>query len=97
MKRKNEAQSLGEAIQEFLGQFKNNEKLLESQAITAWPAVMGPNISKYTQQITFKRGKLYVSLSSPVLKNELMMFRRKIVNSLNQHIGVEIVKDVVIR
>ena len=97
MKRKNEPQSLGDAIQEFLGQFKNNEKLLESQAITAWPEVMGSNISKYTQEISFKRGKLYVSLSSPVLKNELMMFRRKMVDSINQHIGADIVKDIIIR
>lgn len=97
MNRKNEPQSLGDAIKEFLDQFKNNDRLLESKAITAWPAVMGPNISKYTYEINFKKGKLFVSLSSPVLKNELMMFRRKIVASLNQHIGADVVKDVVFR
>ncbi|HOP02912.1 MAG TPA: DUF721 domain-containing protein [Tenuifilaceae bacterium] len=97
MNRKNEPQTLGDAIKEFLDQFKNNDRLLESKAITAWSAVMGPNISKYTQELHFKKGKLYVSLSSPVLKNELVMYRRKIVNSLNQYIGIEIVTDVVIR
>lgn len=97
MTRKNEPQSLGEAIKEFLSQYKHNTKLMESKLISAWPQVMGTNISAYTQNVYIKNGKLYVHLSSPVLRNELMMHRSKVVKALNDYVGVEVIDDIVLR
>lgn len=97
MTRKNEPQSLGDAIKEFLSHYKHSGKLMESKAVTAWPVVMGSNINAYTQNIYIKGGVLYVHLSSPVLRNELMMHRSKIIKTLNQHLGADVVNDLVFR
>jgi hypothetical protein len=97
MLRKNEPQSLGDAIKEFLNSYKHSGKLLESRAISAWPVVMGSNISTYTQEIYIKSKKLYVILSSPVLKNELNMHRSKIVKTINDYVGADVIIDVIFR
>ena len=97
MVRKSEAVSLGEAIKEFLDQYKFNSKIEESQAINAWPIVMGKNIAAYTQSVSMKSGKLIVQLKSSVLRNELMMHRSKITKARNQHLGTNAVKEVVLK
>lgn len=97
MVRKSEAVSLGEAIKEFLDQYKFNSKIEESQAINAWPIVMGKNIAAYTQSVSMKSGKLIVQLKSSVLRNELMMHRSKITKAINQHLGTNAVKEVVLK
>ena len=97
MLRKNEPQSLGDAIKEFLSNYRHSGKLLESRVISAWPVVMGSNISTYTQDVYIKSKKLYVILSSPVLRNELHMHRSKIVKTINDYVGAEVIDDIVFR
>ncbi len=96
MVRKNEAISLGEAIKEFLSQYKHSGKLQENEAINAWPKVMGKNIAALTLSVGIKGGKLIVKLKSSVLRNELMMHRSKIVAAINQQVGSKVIKDVVL-
>ena len=89
--------SLGDAIKEFLKEYKHRDKLQASEAVNAWPVVMGKNIQALTQSVYVKSGKLFVHLKSSVLRNELMMHRSKIVKAINQHLGAEVIKDVVLK
>lgn len=89
--------TLGQAITEFLEKFKLTDKVLESRVISSWPEVMGQNVAKLTRAIYFKsKGVLVVHLNSSVLRSELMMHRGKIAKNLNNHIGSNVVKDVVL-
>jgi predicted nucleic acid-binding Zn ribbon protein len=97
MERKSATTSLGDAIKEFLREYKHSDKLLESQVVESWSKIMGPSIANLTQSVHIKNGKLYVSLKSSVLRSELMMQKRIIVETLNQHVGSEVVKDIVLR
>lgn len=97
MVRKSDTISLGDAIKEFLNQYKHSGKLQEADAINAWPKVMGKNISALTLSVTMKGGKLLVQLKSSVLRSELMMHRSKIVKAINQHLGSDVVKDVILK
>jgi predicted nucleic acid-binding Zn ribbon protein len=97
MVRKSNTISLGDAIKEFLANYKHSGKLSEAEAVQAWPKVMGPNIAAYTQSVYIKNGKLYVQLKSSALRAELLMHRAKIVNGLNQYLKSDVVKDLVLR
>ncbi len=93
----NKVITLGDAIKEFLKNYKHSDKLQASEAANAWPVVMGKNIQALTQTVYMKGDKLFVHLKSSVLRNELMMHRTKIKNALNKHLGAEVVKEVILK
>ncbi|MDD2195666.1 MAG: DUF721 domain-containing protein [Bacteroidales bacterium] len=97
MARKSNTLSLGEAIKEFLDQYKHKDKINEVVIISSWSAVMGPNITKLTNDVYFKNGKLIVQLKSPTLRQELSMQRSKITEALNKHLGSNSIKGVILR
>ncbi|HZJ74063.1 MAG TPA: DUF721 domain-containing protein [Perlabentimonas sp.] len=89
--------TLGDAIKEFLKEYKYSHKLKASEAINAWPVVMGKNIQAYTLRVYMNGNKLIVHLKSSVLRNELYMHRSKIRDSINQHLGSDVVKEVILK
>jgi hypothetical protein len=97
MVKKSNTVSIGEAIQEFLMQYKHKGKLQDADIMNAWPKVMGKNIEALTLSVSVKGSKLIVQLKSSVLRSELMMHKSKIVASLNQHLGMEAVKELIIK
>jgi hypothetical protein len=95
---KHEILTLGQAISEFLDKFKLSDKVMESKVVTSWPAVMGNNVAKLTHSLYFKgKGVLIVKLNSSVLRSELLMHRSKIVKNLNDYLGYEAVKEVILK
>ena len=68
--------------------------LLEYRVVQAWPEVMGEVISRYTRQVYVKDGKLQVPLTSPSLRQNLMMEHKRIAQKLNDHVGAYVVSDV---
>ena len=72
-----------------------DEKLYETRVIQSWSAVLGDNIMRYTTAIYFNKKKLFVTLSSSVLRHELFLTRDEIKNSLNKYVGADVVKEIV--
>ena len=68
--------------------------LLEYRVVQAWSEVMGEVISRYTRQVFVKDGKLQVQLTSPSLRQNLMMEHKRIAQKLNDHVGAYVVSDV---
>lgn len=68
--------------------------LLEYRVVQAWPEVMGEVISRYTRQVFVKDGKLQVQLTSPSLRQNLLMEHKRIAQKLNDHVGAYVVSDV---
>lgn len=58
---------------------------------------MGPGVNNYTQEVTLKNDILYVQLSSSVLREELSYGKDKIVQMLNESLGKDVVKSIVLR
>ncbi|MDF9831676.1 DciA family protein [Parabacteroides sp. PF5-6] len=97
MKRKN-AQTLGEVIRDFLEENRAlREKIYESRVERAWTEVLGDMVMRYTRNIYVKNRILYVSLSSSVLRSELSLSRERLVKSLNEQAGAEVIDDIIIR
>ena len=62
----------------------------------AWVKTMGENIQKYTYKVIYKKGILYVKLKSSVLKEELTFEKTKVIKLINEELGKEYLKDLVI-
>ncbi|WP_106828601.1 DUF721 domain-containing protein [Parabacteroides pacaensis] len=97
MKRTN-TQSIGEIIRDFMEQNPElQHKILEIRIERAWREVLGPVVTQYTRNVYVKEGILYVFLTSSVLRSELVLCRERLVKSLNEYAGAEVIHDILIR
>ena len=59
--------------------------------------MVGPVITRYTTNLFIKNQVLYVSLSSSVIRQELMMGREMLIRNLNAQVGSQVIVNIVFR
>lgn len=96
MKKKNDL-SLQEAMKDMLKEYRLKPQFDETRVKMLWEKLMGKTIATYTSNISVKKNVLYLTILSAPLKHELSYAKDKIKNLLNEEMGEEYVKDVVIR
>jgi predicted nucleic acid-binding Zn ribbon protein len=95
--RKSNNYSLKEVIQQFKRAYGIERKLDEAELMNSWDGIVGKTIVKHTKSMRIKNGVMFVNIDSPVIRNELMMSRTKLVDALNGTVGKSIIKDIVFR
>lgn len=97
-KRTAENTTLGDVLKDFISSNRKLDKGLNKvSAQDAWHNVMGDAISKYTTQVVLERDTLFVQLSSSVLREELSYGKEKIIKLLNEELGKELIKKIILR
>ena len=96
MERSN-TQSIADAIRAYLKESRLDKPLKERQLVRSWETLLGKSVSRATSKIYLKDGKLFVHLSSSVVKNELYMLQDEIRKKLNDAAGEELVREIVLR
>lgn len=94
MKRKN-FELLGDIMNRVMRQEGLETPLNEYRAVNRFPEVLGPNVSRYITRIELRNGTLYVNLSNPALRQELMMSRTNLAQRINALVGADVVQNVV--
>ena len=94
MKRVN-AQSIGEILSEFFTQNPEiGRRLDEVRVVHAWREVLGPGVAQATREVYVRGATLHVVLDSAVLRNELMMWRDRLVHTLNERVGTDVIREI---
>ena len=96
-KRKNDNSPLSEALKDFIQKNKLQHGIDKVNAREAWVNLMGNGVNNYTTAIELRNETLYVSLSSSVLREELSLGKSKILDMLNEELGKNLVKKIVLR
>jgi predicted nucleic acid-binding Zn ribbon protein len=68
-----------------------------ARVVEAWAHVAGLRINRLTSGAWVKRGTLYVKITSAAWRGELHLQRHAWRDRLNQHLGSDLVKDIVFR
>ena len=58
---------------------------------------MGNGVNNYTTAVELRNETLFVSLSSSVLREELSLGKTKIIAMLNEELGKDLIKKLVLR
>jgi predicted nucleic acid-binding Zn ribbon protein len=66
--------------------------LLERRLIASWKKVM-PAAEPYTENIEIRNQILWVKISSPALRNDLLMQHTELTRLLNSKVGANIIND----
>ncbi len=96
-KRNNDSFSITDVLKEFIQKNKLEKGLDAVDAKQAWIDLMGNGVNNYTKEVILKDGTLYVWLTSSVLREELLYGKQKIIKMLNEELGKNAIKDVVLR
>jgi len=94
MKRIN-TQLIGTVLDDFFVQNPElADKLAGVRLINSWKTVLGPAISRYTDNLYIKKRTLYAHLTSSVLKSELLMCREQLISKLNNEAGRDVIDSI---
>ncbi|ULQ57629.1 DUF721 domain-containing protein [Flavihumibacter rivuli] len=88
--------SLGDAIEQFLRKSRLKGAVQALQITDVWEEIMGKTIAKYTESIKIYGDKLYITTSVAPLKQELLYQKDTIISRVNEKLGGNVIKEVVI-
>jgi predicted nucleic acid-binding Zn ribbon protein len=95
--RRSKTISLAEAIQDYIKEMNLGGKLKELSVLDSWEAMVGKAVSSRTSKIFIKDGILYIHLKSSIVRNELLMIREALRERLNEKVGSEVIKDIILK
>ena len=96
-KRINNQSIVGDILNHIIKTNKLESGLDQVSVIDAWKSLMGNGVNNYTRSVALRNKTLYVELTSSVLREELSYGKDKIIKMINEELGKEVVKDVVLR
>lgn len=96
-RRNNEHLPISDILKEFVDHNHLQTGLDKVNVRDAWTQMMGNGVNNYTTAIQLERDTLYVQLSSSVLREELSYGKEKIIAMLNESLGKELIKKLVLR
>lgn len=89
--------SLGDAMKYFLKKSRLKGSIQALQIEDVWEQIMGKTIARYTDKIQIYGPTLYITTTVAPLKQELAYQKEKIIQLVNEALGEQVVKEVVIR
>jgi len=90
-------QHLGAILDEMIRRFGWEKRVKEWQALSLWPEVVGAKVAKVTEPLRVRDGILFVKVSSGTWRNELHFYKKRIVAKLNDQIGTELIRDIILQ
>tara|TARA_Y100001980_G_C14304878_1_gene131077 strand:+ start:119 stop:412 length:294 start_codon:yes stop_codon:yes gene_type:complete len=96
MNRRGEIKKISKVLDDVISQKHFKIGIDNVRVQDAWVKAMGENIQKYTNNVKYKKGILYIKLKSSVLKEELIFEKNKVIKLINQELGKEYVKELVL-
>jgi hypothetical protein len=97
MMKGNNNRKVGDIIRKLMKNPKLSTKLDELDALEAWKEILGKNLLKFIVKQRLHKGKLYVKLKSAPLRNELTYKKSHLIEQINQKIGKEIIKELILQ
>lgn len=102
MKKYNQTSHIGELLNkttfgEMMKDNKVGQIMKYSTIFSFWDSIVGAKFSKFTKPYAIKYNKLYISTKSPIIVQELNMYKNKIIKNINSYslpLGIEI-KDII--
>lgn len=89
--------SINDAIQQFLNQSRIKGDIQALQIGDVWEEVMGKTIARYTDKLQLFGDKLVVTTHVAPLRHELIYQKEKIIQRVNEAMGRQLIREVIIQ
>ncbi|MCF8424709.1 MAG: DUF721 domain-containing protein [Bacteroidia bacterium] len=88
---------LGDAISQIFKEEKLDEKYSIFAIRNGWEGIVGKIVAKHTTQINYAQGILFVSIDSPIIRNETAYVKETIIEKVNKFVGKRLIKELVLK
>jgi predicted nucleic acid-binding Zn ribbon protein len=95
--RRKEVKKIDSLLQQFVKAQGLEQGLAEYRLIKSWKELLGITVAKKTKSLRIQNRKLFVTLHSSVVRNELSMIKDSLIPKLNEAAGMDVIDDVVLR
>ena len=93
---KNQPVLLGNLLDAVVADLGLSHKLAECRAKLAWEEAVGPSLAHQARPLRVRNGRLEVGVASAVWRNQLIFMQREIVVRINDLVGEEVIKELVL-
>ena len=89
--------SYADALHSALGEYGLERGVKEREVFLRWEEIVGKAIANNAHPSRLDQGRLWIRVSNAGWRQELSLMRTELINKINLAIGVEIVKEVMLR
>ena len=97
MKRIRKTERINVMLNDFMNQEKISDGIFNVKINEAWKKSVGKNVNKYTKSVNLKDNILYIEVDNPILKQEILYSKQKIIDMLNEEINEKIINKIILR
>ena len=89
--------SIGEALSLLLEKSKWKPKVHELRLRNEWEQITGKTIARYTKNISLNERKLTIYTDVAPLKQELLLGKDQLINTINKHFQETVVTEILVK
>ena len=97
MKRNYKLKPIKNIIESFVEQDSISDGIFNIKIQKAWENAVKKKILDYTKEIYVKGDILYIKVSNPILKQEILYSRQKVINLINEELEKDLIKKIVLK
>ena len=97
MKRNYKLKPIKNIIESFVEQDSISDGIFNIKIQKAWENAVEKKILDYTKEIYVKGEVLYIKVSNPILKQEILYSKQKVINLINEELEKDLIKKIVLK
>ena len=97
MKRNYKLKPIKNIIENFVEQKSISDGIFNVKVQKAWENAVEKKILDYTKEIYVKGEVLHIKVSNPILKQEILYSKQKVINLINEELEKDLIKKIVLK
>ena len=97
MKRNYKLKPIKNIIENFVEQKSISDGIFNVKVQKAWENAVEKKILDYTKEIYVKGEVLYIKVSNPILKQEILYSKQKVISLINEELEKDLIKKIVLK
>lgn len=91
------AKSIKELIEQSIEKNNLNDGIDKVRVKKIWAQLTGEYIANSTSNIYVYDSKLFVSVNSSIIRNEILLIKSELKKRINKEIGRDFIKEIIVR
>ena len=93
--KKNEFQSVGQAIRDMLNTYRLTNKYDEASIVESWEKLVGKPIASRTRKVFIKNKVLFVEFDSPTMRHDFSLHKAEVLEVFRKEFGDGVVTEII--
>lgn len=93
--RKDDFQSVGQAIRDMLNTYRLGSKYDEANIIESWERLVGKPIASRTKKVFIKNKVLFVEFDSPTMRHDFSLHKAAVLEIFRKEFGDGVINEII--